>query len=155
MKPNSKQFEDKIRAMKGSEIIMAMVEGLQKPKTVIDMTTYGKAVESDSKEFICFGCAATNTILSLCNIRKPENYLLDTTEFNNGFKDYTKFLKQFEIGVNYIRTGHIDIYNNIAEYLSIAKTRWYDELPSLKTYNYKENLHHYIKLAEYNKQLNN
>jgi len=52
---------EKIKSLTPKEVIMAMVEGLQNPKTKIKMSTYGYKDGNN----ICYGCAATNCLLTL------------------------------------------------------------------------------------------
>lgn len=146
-------FEEKVKSMTGKEIVMAMVEGLQEPCTVIDMNTFG-----ETKDGICFGCAATNTVCKITGIKPTklsamlEDWDADAEVFN--IKD-PHFLMNFEYAINKLRNGSINpedwfgnSYNGYARLLGIAilpepKGR----LPHLNNENYLNELQAYINYA--------
>ena len=95
-----------------SDIINIMIEGLKNPLTEIDMSTFG--IKDDK---ICYGCAATNTLLKIYKIKNPLNYLPRYYENKNFInylsKDSTelKILSSFERAINSLRKGDINTYN--------------------------------------------
>jgi hypothetical protein len=147
------KFEQKARALKPSEIIFTMIDGLENPVTEINMSTFG-AVNNG----ICFGCAATNTI---CKIGEYD--LKDLSSFDKTFyyKDINSkenlFLDSFESAINTLRQGDINhsnkYFNNIG--LSEIETNENIKLPVLYTDNYLQNLEPYRQLAKYNKSIGN
>jgi hypothetical protein len=100
----------KLRSLTTKEVIMAMVEGLENPKTKIDMFTYGEVMGG-----VCYGCAATNAICRIFDIDKPEEYFVPC---NGGFENtpLTKIEKRddisnFELAVDSLRMGYLDKCN--------------------------------------------
>lgn len=118
---NHEEFERKVKSMSAHDIIMSMVNGLRKPKTKIDMNTYGAI-----REGICFGCAATNAVL----------HIMDANE--EGVKShvaYTEYdgspVRGFERAINQLRMGEVDIYNEWAMPMSSLR------LPPYRGKNYR------------------
>jgi len=138
-----------IQKMTAKEIIMAMVEGLRNPTTEINMNTYGTSVKG-----ICYGCAATNTICSIANIK--HNELLKVFESNRtqsmniAFKgENFRFINSFESAIDDLRQGDIDGYNDYAKYLEIATiTDIEEKLPVLRNDYTEKKLEVYVRLAE-------
>src|SRR5690606_26829188 len=112
-KMNYKQFEHKVKTMSAHDIIMSMVEGLRKPRTEIDMYTFGRI-----KEGICYGCAATNAILHVMDAGTKEE-VVDHISASNAYRSYA--MKKFELAIDWLRRGRMDMYNEVAVVFGIAK----------------------------------
>lgn len=110
-----KNFEDKVRGMKHSDIVMAMIKGLtnpkiiENPKFIVDMSTYGSTNETiypNSPATTCYGCAATITIMQL------SNHIFNVDEICN-IGDRTaainaesfQFVDDFESAIDDLRQG--------------------------------------------------
>lgn len=156
---DSKAFEHKVRSMTAGQIIMAMVEGLRKPATFIDMHTYGKRDSSN----ICYGCAATNCIANIMHLNEESivDYIPIAGVTGGGFMgdsiNGNLFIDYFEFSIDYFRRLRIDRANDA---LKAAK------LPSIKNKpglylsylddNYtKEDLKKYEELARYQDEIGN
>ena len=137
-------FKERVQAMSAKEIIMAMVNGLKNPATdVVDMGTFGEV-----NDYICYGCAATNTICNIAGVTNLKPIFDCHTYMSFGSRNVT-FLYIFESAINYLRQGDIGGYNNYAHDLSISIITWDgDKLPYLDNESYLENLDAYIALAE-------
>lgn len=137
-------FKEKVQAMTAKEIIMAMVNGLQNPATdVVAMGTYGEV-----NDYICYGCAATNTICNIAGVTNLKPIFDCHTYMSFGSRNVT-FLYIFERAINYLRCGDIGGYNAYARVTGIAIIKWDgDKLPCLDNESYLENLDAYIVLAE-------
>lgn len=147
-------FKEKVQSMTASEIIMAMVEGLRDPHVEIDMSTFGM-----TREGVCYGCAATNTICKLQDVR-PYNVSLHTWRDKMIAYDIsvaeTWFTKRFEFAIDNLRKGHIRSYNYLAREIDIAtidltKDEMEDlenELPELDNDYTEEQLQQYERLSE-------
>lgn len=141
---NYTEFENKVKSMSAHDIIMAMVDGLRKPRTKIDMSTFG-AIE----EGVCYGCAATNAILHIMEASKEE-----VKDHIRTFPDYRlcpPFVTHFESAMDYLRRGRVDDYNYFTAKLGIAPITPFpgQKLPRLGN-NYTEaQLKEYEKLARY------
>ena len=139
-------FETVVRAMTAKEIIMAMIEALKNPVTVINMDTFGDIIEGE-----CHGCAATNAICKISNTTKDEfKQGLDGLLRQSYGASQISFLNEFENAVDTLRRGNLQHYNEIAYGLDIAQIKIYGnmDLPELTSYNYLDNLEPYIELAE-------
>jgi len=64
----TKTFRQQVLSMTAGEIIMSMVKGLEKPVTKIDMDTYGQ-----TRDGVCYGCAATNTVCKIAKVKFTQN----------------------------------------------------------------------------------
>lgn len=141
---NYTEFENKIKSMNAHDIIMAMVEGLRKPRTKIDMATFGRM-----RDGICYGCAATNAILHIMKAREDEleNYII--------VPQYRAYLLSavyiFESAIDWLRRGRVGMYNLDAKYYGFAKITPIPglELPCLENDYTEDQLQEYVKLAEY------
>lgn len=138
---------EKIKSLTPKEIIMAMVEGLQNPKTEIDMSTYGYK-DGD----VCFGCAATNCLLTLdSTLELSDSFRALDSGFSLMFKDYEReFIERFEFAINDLRCGDICGCNFNLKKIEIPtiSNKNNIELPYLKDNYTQEQLIPYIKLAE-------
>lgn len=144
-------FEEKIKTMTGKEIVMAMVEGLQDPCVVVDMGTFG-----ETREGICFGCAATNAVCRITGIKPLD---LEDTGWEQNAKVFkvqsAQTLKTFEYAIDSLRKGHvtgndflIQGYNYYAGQIGMAQLPTpTTTLPRLSTEDYQENLQAYIDYA--------
>jgi len=139
-------FEDKVRAMKMSDIVFIMIESLKNPVTKINMGTFGISVVDGT----CYGCAATNTICYIAGVTfNPKN--INVVEQRAKFINVDpEFLKSFERTIDALRCGDLYSYNYFAEILKIAvipdhfiKT----DLPTLSTSNYTNRLKDYEYFA--------
>lgn len=155
-----KTFRDTVRAMSAAEIILAMVEGLEKPYTnAVKMNTYGEVDPSSywDKIPVCYGCAATNTICRIYN-KKPIKKWRDFSGFTGAMDELTikgmredddQFAGEFESAVNQLRQGNITEYNLMARQLNIVtiKNKPFLRLPYLNDEYQEEDLQPYRKLA--------
>lgn len=133
-------FKEKVLSMTGKEIVMAMVNGLQKEWVYVDMNTFGY----QTKKGICYGCAATNAICEITG-KIPD---LSTSNYHRliSVDDNYVFVARFEKAINRLRFGDIGDYNYWAREMGIAELPQSD-LPPLNNQNYKENLQAYIDYA--------
>ncbi len=148
---NYAELEKKIKSMTAHDIIMAMVEGLRQPRTVIDMDDFGYI-----KDSICYGCAATNAILHIMEAGDEE--AVDHVHGRASFAYGT--LEKFELAIDQLRKGRVHLYNYYAELYDLAKIVPMPglELPPLRN-NYMsrykgKQLNEYVKLAEYQLTVN-
>jgi hypothetical protein len=133
-------FKDIVTSMSAAEIIMAMVNGLKNPYTVVDMRTYGQ-IKMVNKRQVCYGCAATNTICAIAG------ELIDVSR--EGRCMYGgPFLMKFEAAINALRTGDITWYNFLAGPLGIQTIKRTDQyLPVLDNKYTLADLKYYELLA--------
>lgn len=135
-----------------SQIVFLMVAGLKKEWVNVNMRSYGM-VDID----VCFGCAATNT---LCEMKGAS---IGKVDLENSWRGRTKFfneskaeLEQFEQAIDELRRSNI---SGFLLYLSRAGITFVlpialeiqpaKPLPFLGNENYKEDLHHYDKYANW------
>ena len=139
-----KKFEAKVKTMSAHDIIMAMVEGLRKPRTEINMGYFGYMRESDG---VCFGCAATNAVLHIMDADREE---VEYYVANQPFPQVPE-LEIFEYAIDYLRSGSIDLYNQRAAEIGLAQITHMpgQYLPHLVKDYTEEQLQQYEKLAEY------
>jgi hypothetical protein len=144
-------IKEKIQKMTASQIILAMVKGLEKPITQVRMDTYG-AVKNE----VCYGCAATNMI---CHLAKIDEKLFLKANPSNTMKYFFStlresiFIDDFESAIDRLRRGSVAQYNVQARLLGIATIEKDDNLllPYLDDNYTKEQLAVYKQLAKYNK----
>lgn len=136
--------------MTGKEVVLVMIAGLEKEHVKIDMATFGEV-----RDGVCFGCAATNAICEIANIKIE--YVLER-QAEEGFEGYFKSIRAkaqivdyFESAINSLRFGDIGRYNSRLAildmdnlYLPFPKIN----LPPLNTDDYKNNLGAYKLYAE-------
>lgn len=143
----------KFRNLTPQQVIMAMVEGLKNPKTIINMGSYGEIKYGE-----CIGCAATNAICHIYNIDDPSEYFF--TDDEPGFAatklnqlESLNDIDYFEMAINELRQGGINNCNRRLSILGISPIIFSSELISrlvtLTDENYKDNLQPYIDLANY------
>ena len=139
-----KQIDLILKSMTAKDLILLMVDSLQNPITdKVNMETYGTLQDG-----ICFGCAATNTLYNICDI--TNEYVINNSYHQKLSLIYNnnKIILKLEFAINALRLGNILLYNNAIgkKYpnLIIKKNR---VLPILETYNYLDNLQHYINFA--------
>ncbi len=148
-----KTFEETVRAMSAKEIIMAMVEGLRNPKLTVNMSSFGYYDNG-----ICYGCAATNAVCTISEKTFTRENINDITKQAIFLNSDWWFLNQFENAIDFLRKGHINNYNFIANFIGFAKIkpiyrgRWFKrieaELPRLSNDYTEKQLLQYVKLAE-------
>lgn len=167
------ELAHKISMLKPSEVIMAMVNGLKQPFTEIDMTTYGEVREEHKqvkllgiplykkKEYVCYGCAATNAVLHLngkLDIELVKPYGGDPFDVDDPHTP-EQIIITFERAINLLRVGNIYGCNNYLNLLKIDAiiytNKIHQELCELYSNYQPEQLTGYEKLAEYNKTLEN
>lgn len=136
------EFERKVKSMSAYDIIMAMVGGLRNPKTKIDMGTFGKM-----RDGICFGCAATNAILTIMNANKKE--VEGHSKLRSTHNDY--LLRGFEHAIDMLRCGRLDFYNAHVKGVGLAQIIPMpgQYLPALNDDYTEAQLQEYEKLAKY------
>lgn len=143
-------FKEKVRSMTAKEIIMAMVNGLKKEHVKVDMSTYGDFSEVSG---ICYGCAATNAVCEISGVVFTGEHVLSENHYWFLKTDGT-FLELFETAIDSLRLGQINRYNDRAEgrFAAIKRPEWWPfdlEDCALRTWDYKERLYFYEKLADY------
>lgn len=139
-----KTFEERVRSMTAKQIIMAMVDGLKRPKTKIDMDSFGY-----TENGVCYGCAATNTICRIGKITLSADQIRGTSKHALALNGNDKFVTHFEYAIDNLRSGNVYGYNLYASesgFSEIEDTS--EELPYLDTHNYRENLEPFVRLAE-------
>jgi len=112
-----------------SDIVDTMIKGLKREWVMIDMTSFGH-----SKNGICFGCAATNT---LCELMQESFYDSEieyrVDKFGDGIASHE--LELFEGAIDELRRGDIEefLFNlgKISHLFSF-------ELPTLGQIGHKE-----------------
>jgi hypothetical protein len=109
-----KDFKEIVQAMSAKEIIMAMVNGLKKPYTIIDMSTFG------SENFFgdCYGCAATNAICEIYGTIPGE---MKCGFSESGISSDILFVSRFEFAIDHLRLGDVISYNRIARLAGFAE----------------------------------
>lgn len=149
-----KNFEEKIKSMKFSQIMKAMIDGLKKPVTNINMGTFGTSEERKKDDgipyIICWGCAATNAVLKISNIKTLEKHINTYKERSEIVDCEEYFLIKFEVAIDALRQGSSYVYNFNASKIEIAQIpaefkSLIDNLPPLETSNYEERLPLYEK----------
>lgn len=141
---NYAEFENKVKSMSAHDIIMSMVEGLRNTRTEIDMDTYGYV-----RDGICYGCAATNSVLHIMEADEDEvvDHILCVATRDN--RD--DFLSQFESAIDWLREGQVSYYNDYAYDYGFAPITLMPglELPRLGNDYTEEELQQYVKLAKH------
>lgn len=142
---NYQELEKKVKSMSAHDIIMAMVEGLRNPRTEIDMDDFGKIEDG-----ICYGCAATNAILHIMDAGYEEDDV-DHIFRRKYDASWPLTLKKFEIAIDRLRKGWVNIYNRYAEAYGFAQITPIhgQELPYLDNDYTEKDLQEYEKLAKY------
>lgn len=151
-------FEEKARSMRMSEIVTAMVEGLEKPAIKIDMNYFGVVRTVSSffgllKKETCFGCAATNIICKISNKVFTKGNIRTTSTRADFIDSEDSFLILFESAIDELRKGNINNYNVQALKIKIAlvpddvRTLYFRTLPILRTDYTKEHLQTYRDFA--------
>lgn len=144
-------FIEKVQSMTAKEIIETMIDAVENPVTKLDMDTYGCV-----RGGVCYGCAATNTILKLQGIEKVNwqdgNPFVGRIEDKYNIKsiEEVNFINDFELAIDYIRDGNLNLYNGLAKELGIAQIKFErgEYYPSLQTDYTQDELNTYRKLAE-------
>ena len=146
-------FKNKVCSLSAKEIILAMVNGLKNKHVEIDISTFGKVIDSDPKKDspVFYGCVATNCIIEIndgvihnLNGTRKERYLSVHPNDIQG-----RFVMYFETAIDALRKGDIYEYNIRALGNGFAYIKNYQSfnLPVL-TENYtEEELSVYIELA--------
>lgn len=130
-------FESIVKGMSAKEIIMAMVDSLTPPPVInIEMNTFGTAeriveqektkflwwtVKPEKYKFICYGCAATNTICKIAGKTFDPSNIGSRTKRADFLNANFDFLEIFENAIDYLRRGHVKMYNDNARQIGIAE----------------------------------
>ena len=151
-----RSFEDTLKALTSKELILVMVESLRNPKTQIKMDTFG-SIYGDG---ICYGCAATNTILYLTGKDATDDVDpkdLDLLEHGEcvlmNRKDVTGYhnIMYFETAIDAMRSGDLQAANMFLYKLKVGFEFISNpadiELPYLDDYYTEEELDVYVQLA--------
>src|SRR5690606_132177 len=106
------------------------------------MRTFGEI-----KQGICYGCAATNTILRIMEVKKDE--VVDHILARESHWD--DFLGPFEDAIDFLRLGNVSLYNSYAMNYGFAQITHMpgQELPRLDNDYTEDQLQEYEKLAKY------
>lgn len=141
---NKIDFEQKIRSMRVWEYILAMVEGLRKPKVRINMRSYGYIDETARGYRVCFGCAATNTVAHLAGIRWTVNKVQGDMSWLGQAQAVgadADFVRGFESAINALRIGCTRPFSEDLEAMGLEGLprvfQKYENLPELRN-NYTE-----------------
>lgn len=135
-------FIEKVKSMTAAEIILTMVEGLVNPKTdIVDMASFGHT-DTEYGRDVCYGCAATNTILKILDADKsglfpkaqedssetiglgawnPNLFNVSGDTAANKFAKVNSFLVDFEYAIDALRIGEIAEYNSFAKACGFAQ----------------------------------
>ena len=145
-------FEKKVKSMKGSEIIRAMLRGLAKEHVRVRMCSFGEFHNG-----ICFGCAATNTVCEISGIVFTP-MTIDVLRHGAALNADPEFVYGFEGAIDSLRNGWLDAYNNCAEEYGFALI--FNEcvhLSAITTDNYKDSkiIAAYEDLAKFNEKKGN
>ena len=106
VKRKAMTFEEKVYSLSEADVIRLMVDSLRNPACKINMDTFG-LVENG----ICFGCAATNTIARLCEIKSIEPKHIEGYRPESMARYLTKnpldvrLIIDFETMINELRSG--------------------------------------------------
>jgi len=127
-------FEEKVKSMKASEIIMAMVEALTHPPIInINMSTFGRCQITTKRVFfglfskkkkICFGCAATNTICQISGLTFHDERIENLEGRAQFIKTDKNFLTEFEQAIDSLRDCSVRGYNNHAVFAAFATIKF-------------------------------
>lgn len=151
-------LDEKISSMSAHDIIMAMVNGLRKPITAIDMDTI---VEQDfDEEEFWRGGAFINTILPMLGYtRSPEDepfvddICLSVDNAKYFFQTCTygvNAVLSFQMAIYFLSKGFVEGYNKWASpYFAQITPIPGQKLPRLENDYTEEELQEYVKLAEY------
>ncbi len=138
-------FEQKVKAMSADQIIMALVDGLKKPKVEVRMRPVGE-IRND----ICYGSVATCTVLQIAQVEADPRLIKraqDRAEMVNG---NWSFVITFEYAIDCLRKGNVAEYNKQAKkrgFALIQRRQGY-QLPILGDDYTLEQLARYEQLAE-------
>lgn len=107
-----RNFDELVSEMSISDIIRAMVKGLENPFYRIDMHSFGRSIPQPGGKAICYGCAATNCIYEISKIEFDSSkisFFQDRAEilFGNSEGYGYNYLRHFEIGIDRLRQMHI------------------------------------------------
>jgi|SRR5690606_29209633 len=140
-------FIIKVKAMKASEIVQTMIDGLEHPVIKVNMNTFG-GYESNG---ICVGCAATNFLCKASGVTFNIYNIIDVVERSKALHADWEFVDRFESAINNLRLGSIILYNSFADIINIAKIPidYKGKLPKLETNNYRDRLKYYQDLADW------
>lgn len=155
MENKEKTFKETLEALSAKELILLMVDSVENPVTKLDMSTYGEVTNG-----ICYGCAATNTILKLSRGKLAPEIIcrrsLADSASSLGVSYQTLVI--FEGAINFLRCGYIGDYEAWRlklipmppeEGLRLPEIKQYGiPLPVIENYYTKEDLDAYRKLAE-------
>lgn len=143
-----KTFEEKLKSMTAKDVVLAMVEGLEKEWVQVDMSTYGESTGS-----VCFGCAATNTICQINGAAFNADHIDDVQDRADFVHGNIEVVNWFEAAINSLREGDIEGYNFWVKGAKLYNLEipYYDnssvDLPYLRTGDYRENLQAYRDFA--------
>jgi len=113
----SMKFEEKVKSMTSSEIIMAMVNGLRAKYYTLDMNTFGETMGET-----CYGCAATHCIAEISGVVFGSKEVAnDSTVRGDVIGSSAAFLIDFEAGIDGLRRGNTFFFNGVAEEIGISK----------------------------------
>ena len=139
-------FEDKVRSLKASELVLAMVEGLENHKYEVDMETFGT-----TREGVCYGCAATNAIARISG-KSPRftSHISSERTWSKATKATKEFIRTLEFAFNTLRWGDLSVFNEYANIIQVKEipVAYGEGLPALHNRTWQEDLPAYRKLAE-------
>jgi hypothetical protein len=151
------EFEAKVKSMKFSEIMQAMISGLQNEHVRVDMDTYGYF---EGRELVCYGCAATNSLCEISGKKFTGPEVIHERDRADFLEVKQGFIYSFEQAIDSLRKGGSYEYNLYASDVAIALVpEEFNDLigllPVLDTWNFKKHLPEYqaacdtIKAAGY------
>lgn len=131
------KFEDKVKSMKFTDIMQAMIDGLRNPKTEINMLSTGHSLHGR-----CFGCAATNTICQISGKMFDSSNISSRESRAKLINTSSDFIYCFEMAIDALRKGSYYGYNMQAviggfAQMPIQFILELNSLPALHTDNYK------------------
>ena len=138
-------FEDHVRGMKFSDIVMAMVNALEAPKFGVFMHYWVTNLNG-----VIYGCAATHTIAHISGCMPASGEKM--TSFSKpprwaSLGASQDFINYFELALDELRCGSLSSYNSWADEIKIKLAPGPYSLPVLRQDSWKSSLPAYRKHA--------
>lgn len=145
-------FIEKVKSMKPSEIVQAMIDGLRARHAQIRMSSFGQIIDG-----VCYGCAATNAILHIDSTTINYYKYISGEEYEVFDNEIAEFIEQFEAIINDLRCNRVFGANlTCYELLGFRLPDDYGKsLPYLGDNFTKEELLKYQEYADYCKTFEN
>lgn len=127
-------FDEKVKAMKASEILLAMTNALEAPRFCVDMDVVVR-VEAGK----VYGCSGTHTISRISGLVLTANNSLIRWAVLDASN---RFMYTLETALEYLRRGLVTKYNTAAKHIGIATIpeKYEGLFPRLENDTWKEQL---------------